>query len=131
MRRGYPAPRVDADDRRWQSRSACLGQAEYFDDDDGNAVQRPWRENQAKAICAQCPVRPRCAAYALGEREPHGIWGGFSESQRRRLLSLGWQDALDRRGLTVDVAQLEARLLRTDPIDRRDHDKVPGKSVAS
>jgi len=45
------------------------------------------REEQAKAICAMCPVREPCLAYALRIRGPHGIWGGMSESERRPLIA--------------------------------------------
>jgi WhiB family redox-sensing transcriptional regulator len=55
-------------------------------------------------------VRPECAAQALTTREPHGIWGGFTESERRRLLALGWEDLADHRRRRVDVTGLAARL---------------------
>ena len=45
------------------------------------------REARAKAICATCPVRDPCLEYALRIREPHGIWGGMSESERRPLIT--------------------------------------------
>ena len=45
------------------------------------------REAQAKAICATCPVREACLEYALRIREPHGIWGGMSEAERRPLIA--------------------------------------------
>jgi WhiB family redox-sensing transcriptional regulator len=38
---------------------------------------------QAKAICAGCPVRRRCLAFALVTRQRHGVWGGMSEQERR------------------------------------------------
>jgi WhiB family redox-sensing transcriptional regulator len=38
---------------------------------------------QAKAICAGCPVRQQCLAFALGTRQDHGVWGGMSEEERR------------------------------------------------
>jgi WhiB family redox-sensing transcriptional regulator len=42
--------------------------------------------DHAKRICAQCEVRPECLAYALAQPEsPHGVWGGFTENERRRL----------------------------------------------
>ena len=31
-----------------------------------------------KAICADCEVRVDCLAYAVDNREEHGIWGGIS-----------------------------------------------------
>lgn len=40
----------------------------------------------AKRICATCPVRERCLDYALDARIDHGVWGGASERQRRRML---------------------------------------------
>lgn len=40
----------------------------------------------ALAMCAACPVRPRCLEHALATGEPHGIWGGADEYERRRLL---------------------------------------------
>ena len=40
----------------------------------------------AKRICATCPQQERCLEYALTERIDHGVWGGASERQRRRIL---------------------------------------------
>lgn len=40
----------------------------------------------AKKICATCPVKEQCLEYALEARIDHGVWGGASERQRRRLL---------------------------------------------
>ena len=47
--------------------------------------ERDEREARAKAICTQCAVRAECLDFALRVREPHGIWGGLTESERRRL----------------------------------------------
>lgn len=50
----------------------------------------------AKRVCAGCPVRITCAEFALTGGDPHGVYGGLSERDRRRLLAAGWQlgDAL-------------------------------------
>lgn len=40
----------------------------------------------AKRICADCPVKEPCLEYALAHRIDHGVWGGTSERQRRRIL---------------------------------------------
>lgn len=42
---------------------------------------------QAKRICRACPVIWQCAAWAAEQREPHGVWGGLSERDRRRMAS--------------------------------------------
>ena len=39
----------------------------------------------AKLICQTCPVVEECLAYALANSERYGIWGGYSERERRRL----------------------------------------------
>ena len=39
----------------------------------------------AKAVCARCTVREACLRYALEARQDHGVWGGMSERERRRL----------------------------------------------
>ena len=44
------------------------------------------RESAARALCAACPVQVDCLDYALVVQEPHGIWGGLNELERRRLL---------------------------------------------
>ncbi|HVF06095.1 MAG TPA: WhiB family transcriptional regulator [Frankiaceae bacterium] len=48
--------------------------------------EKDLREAKARALCASCPVRERCLDHALEVGEPHGIWGGLNELQRRRLL---------------------------------------------
>lgn len=40
----------------------------------------------AKKVCAICPVESQCREYALANGEPHGVWGGTSEQDRRRIL---------------------------------------------
>ena len=49
--------------------------------------ERLAREAEAKAICAQCPVRLTCLDWALETREPHGVWGGYAESERKQMLT--------------------------------------------
>lgn len=40
----------------------------------------------ARRICADCPVKEPCLEYALVNRIDHGVWGGTSERERRRIL---------------------------------------------
>jgi WhiB family redox-sensing transcriptional regulator len=39
----------------------------------------------AKRVCGSCQVRVECLDYALETRQAHGIWGGTTEDERRRL----------------------------------------------
>jgi WhiB family transcriptional regulator, redox-sensing transcriptional regulator len=43
------------------------------------------REARAKAICRECPVVESCLEFAVRIKEPHGIWGGRNEVERRLL----------------------------------------------
>lgn len=43
---------------------------------------------EAKAVCSLCPVRSECLDYALeheNSAHQHGVWGGLSPKERRRL----------------------------------------------
>lgn len=73
----------------WQWRAACRGEdanlffpPSHIED----KTQKLLRERQAKSICATCPVRIECLEYAVRTREPHGIWGGLNELERRILI---------------------------------------------
>lgn len=40
----------------------------------------------ARKICGDCPVKEPCLEHALANRIDHGVWGGCSERERRRIL---------------------------------------------
>jgi WhiB family redox-sensing transcriptional regulator len=46
---------------------------------DGAGVER------ARTICVNCPVAAQCLEYALILHIDHGVWGGCSERERRRI----------------------------------------------
>jgi WhiB family redox-sensing transcriptional regulator len=101
---------------------SCRGRdsAQFFHPDGERGASRGRREAAAKSVCQTCPVRAQCAAHALATREPYGVWGGFTEAERLRLLATGWEDLADRNQNCVDVGRLELRLgLRpTVPVQR-------------
>lgn len=51
--------------------------------------------DKARKICRDCPVMSRCLEYALEERIDHGVWGGCSERERRRILKTRRKEALE------------------------------------
>jgi WhiB family redox-sensing transcriptional regulator len=74
----------------WQLKAACRGPQSavffppaHFERKD----EKEGREAQAKAICATCSVRQPCLDYAIRIREPHGIWGGLNELERKQVLA--------------------------------------------
>ena len=73
----------------WQQLAACagLGTEKFFHPDGERGQRRSSRETRAKAVCAACPVTAACAAHALRVKEPYGVWGGLSETDREEILA--------------------------------------------
>lgn len=68
-------------DNHWMARGHCSDKPpSLFFPSDGVGVEI------ARRICADCPVKDACREYALEHRIDHGVWGGTSERQRRRIL---------------------------------------------
>ena len=67
-------------DTTWMARGNCADKSpSMFFPSDGVGVE------VARRVCADCPVKERCLEYALANRIDHGVWGGCSERQRRRI----------------------------------------------
>ena len=65
----------------WMAEGNCrLHPPATFFPSDGVGVDK------ARKICRDCPVKGPCLEYALEERIDHGVWGGCSERERRRIL---------------------------------------------
>lgn len=57
------------------------------EDRNGNIIDGPgyyYDESGAKAVCAVCPHKMECLAYAI-ETGQIGIWGGTTEMDRRKI----------------------------------------------
>ena len=70
----------------WQAKAACRGPqaAAFFPPSHAERKdEKAAREAHAKSICAECRVRGECLDYAIRIREPHGIWGGLNEVERK------------------------------------------------
>jgi WhiB family redox-sensing transcriptional regulator len=70
----------------WWDLAACRGldatpffAPAYFE----KRAEKLAREAVAKATCRRCPVRVECLEHALATRDPHGVWGGMNEAERR------------------------------------------------
>ena len=79
---------LDLDDS-WQLRAACRGAESHLffaPSHFERKEEKDHREGRAKEICAGCAVILPCRDYALAIREPHGIWGGLTEIERKAIL---------------------------------------------
>ncbi len=92
----------------WQEKAKCLGMDPeiFFPPTEEEA----WR---AKEVCRGCPVRRECLEFALKYGERYGVWGGFSEQERkalfRELASTGVTTEALRRVVERAVEQAERR----------------------
>jgi WhiB family transcriptional regulator, redox-sensing transcriptional regulator len=68
-------------DNEWMAEGNCADKPPgVFFPSDGVGVEI------ARRICSSCPVKQVCLEYALRNRIDHGVWGGTSERERRRIL---------------------------------------------
>lgn len=76
-------------DETWRTGAACAGYpVDWWVPDNPDAGIRgkpiPGPSDQARAICAACPVAAACLEYAITWRE-EGFWGGLTDHERRKL----------------------------------------------
>ncbi|MCL4449450.1 MAG: WhiB family transcriptional regulator [Actinobacteria bacterium] len=65
---------------RWMVEAKCRDiSPDVFFPSDGVGVE------VARRICVDCPVKQPCLEYALANHIDHGVWGGTSERERRRI----------------------------------------------
>ncbi|HEV7887100.1 MAG TPA: WhiB family transcriptional regulator [Acidimicrobiales bacterium] len=64
----------------WKQKAACrdLDTSLFFPDSESDAPE-------ALEVCAICPVRDECLEFALSTRQHDGVWGGTTESERKRI----------------------------------------------
>ena len=75
---------------RWQDDAACKGEAIelFFGPDGERAAEKFTREEEAKKVCAACPVETECLEFSIGGAVPAhqwnkaGTWGGLGEDER-------------------------------------------------
>ena len=70
----------------WQEYGSCRGMdvGHFFYASNERGSKRRRREEQAKEVCAGCPVIDLCREHALNS-EAYGIWGGTTEAEREEL----------------------------------------------
>ncbi|KOV92012.1 MULTISPECIES: WhiB family transcriptional regulator [Streptomyces] len=69
----------------WQARSVCRDEDPELFFPIGETGPSALQIEEAKAVCALCPVVEPCLRWAMDTREVYGIWGGTTEADRRLL----------------------------------------------
>lgn len=71
---------IERNRQNWRANAACDGA-----DDALFFPEKGKTSREAKRICSGCEVRTECLAYALESGQKFGIWGGVSETERRKI----------------------------------------------
>ncbi|MCG0066267.1 WhiB family transcriptional regulator [Streptomyces tricolor] len=65
----------------WLQHAACAGMDVRAFFSSGHHARA--QVNEARRVCATCPVQTQCAAWAIETGERWGVWGGMSQKQLR------------------------------------------------
>jgi hypothetical protein len=91
----------------------CLCDPELFtgptdiEPEDEPAQDRAARIAVAREVCASCPVRLACLAYALRTRPGAGVWAGFTPEEIAALVAAANRPARLRRDMALRPASAE------------------------
>ncbi|MFH9425463.1 WhiB family transcriptional regulator [Streptomyces sp. NPDC017529] len=69
----------------WREHAVCKEEDPDLFFPIGNTGPALLQIEEAKAVCRRCPVMEICGLWALESSEKHGVWGGMSEDDRRRI----------------------------------------------
>ncbi|MGH8900051.1 MAG: WhiB family transcriptional regulator [Egibacteraceae bacterium] len=72
-------------DSDWRHRAACRGLDPELFFPIGATGPALDQAEQAKAVCARCPVAEACLDWALTTNQLDGVWGCKTEDERRAL----------------------------------------------
>jgi WhiB family redox-sensing transcriptional regulator len=80
----------------WLRSAACVGEDPELFFPVGTSGPALRDVEDAKRVCARCPVTAPCLDYALGSGPMSGVWGGTAEEERAELLRTARDDAARR-----------------------------------
>ena len=75
-----PLMEISLLDQDWRAHALCANT-----DPDLWFAAGAIEHKDAKRVCRSCPVQKQCLTYAMDAPIDHGIWGGMTERERRRV----------------------------------------------
>lgn len=103
------------------SRAACLGKDPemFFPDDYCQGKARARAIDEARRVCAHCPIMLDCREWANRTGQRYGVWGGVSQGERNRARKRPAGEHADGRDETaIDELMRGLRVSGTDRINR-------------
>lgn len=87
----------------WRGLAVCEElppeEAQYFFGDSEDGTPTHQQHERARLYCYTCPVQMDCLRWCVETDIQYGVWGGLTESQRKRYL----MPAIRKSGLNDDV----------------------------
>ena len=81
------------DEEQWRANARCEGvgfSLFYPEDEDGNPISN-FKVNEEEGnpgfFCVPCPVRKDCLEYSIKHKIYDGIFGGYNEDERKKMIS--------------------------------------------
>lgn len=109
----------------WREFAACVDLSPeeilmFFGDEENEEQESYQQYRHVQRVCYQCPVQIECLRYALENDQKLGVWGGLTESQRKRYgrptaLKKGTDDITLVR--LIDECGARVNIERSDPIE--------------
>jgi WhiB family redox-sensing transcriptional regulator len=74
--------KLNDQEQEWKNDAACKGveRSVFFP-----TIGYNQHSKHAIKICKTCPVKKRCAEFAINNNISNGIWGGLNPNQRQQL----------------------------------------------
>ena len=72
-------------DYSWRNRAMCRDTDPELFFPVGTTGQALLQIAKAKSVCDECLVKGECLDFAMETNQDTGIWGGFSEEERRQM----------------------------------------------
>ena len=85
MRSPYDVIDISVNPDDWRTSAACLDMAPEVFFPVGGSDEAIIQLQNAKRVCAACPVQRACLRWAESTGISHGVWGGLSEAERKSL----------------------------------------------
>lgn len=88
---------------QWRGLAVCEelppAEAQYFFGDSEDGTPTHQQHERARLYCYTCPVQVQCIRWCVESDIQYGVWGGLTESQRKRYL----MPAIRKHGLSDEV----------------------------
>jgi WhiB family redox-sensing transcriptional regulator len=116
----------------WIDYSACIGTDPAIFEAEGISQDAIDARKMARAICRTCPVVLKCREWGLATREEHGVLGGLSAGQRKKIHRKGGtlEERMARADLVANVDDSTKGYTshKSEPAPKKEKETIPANT---